>query len=228
MKRIVYRVYAVGLICLATVTGCEKRGDTATDLTAPAYSGNTVEETKTADVMEKRRPSHADFQKSYELYGQKKYNEAADYMRQGNASLKGELSTVQGELKQEAVDVVREITLLVGDVRKGKVTSPKALQGSLGRAQRIVAQNYLAQAQDNLERQPPAEIANQVDLSLKAFENSYAYGNDRVPAGMQPLIDQTRLLVQNPQSMDRRQVAAQLQKLSGALSAGQSGGKAAD
>jgi hypothetical protein len=114
----------------------------------------------------------------------------------------------------------------VGDVRKGKVASAEALQGSLGRAQRVVAQNYFAQAQNSFEQQSSAEMANQVNLGLKALENSYAYGNDQARASVQPLIEETRQLVQSPQSMDRRQVAAQLQKLSGTLGTGQSGGKA--
>jgi hypothetical protein len=126
-----------GLICLATVLGCEKRKDAATDLEAPAFSGNAVEETAMADVKEKRRSSHVDFQQGFNLYGQKKYEEAAEFLRQGNASLKGELGNVQGDLKQDAVETVREITLLVGKVKQGKVDSPQALQEPLSRAQRV-------------------------------------------------------------------------------------------
>lgn len=218
MKR---KLYVAGLICLATVLGCEKRRDAATDLTAPAYSGNVVEETEIADVKEKRRPSHVDFKRSYVLYGQQKYDEAAEFMRQGNASLKGELSTTQGDLKQDAVDVVREITLLVGEVRQGEVASAAALQQPLSRSQRIVAQNYFENVRENMKDQPADEMAYQVNLGLEALENSYAYGNEGDRARVQPLIGETRQMLQNPQSVNRQQVAAQLQKLSGMLKTGE-------
>jgi hypothetical protein len=133
-----------GLICLATVLGCEKRRDAATDLEAPAFSGNAVEETKMADVKEKRRPSHADFQ-------------------------------------------------------------------------RVVAQNYFAHVQKNAKTQPADEMVYQVNLGLQAMENSLAYGNDQAGAGMQPLIQETRQLVQDPKLVNRDQIAAQLQKLTTAL-----------
>ncbi len=209
--------WIAGLICLATVLGCEKRKDAATDLEAPAFAGNAVEETGMADVAEKRRPSHADFHKGFELYGQKKYDEAADFLRQGNASLKGELGNVQGDLKQDAVEAVREITLLVGKVRKGNLDAPQALQEPLSRAQRVVAQNYFVHAQENVKTEPPAELANHVNLGLNALENSFAYGNNQVRAGMQPLIEETRQLVQDPKSLNREQIAAQLQKLAATL-----------
>jgi hypothetical protein len=206
-----------GLICLATVLGCEKRQDAATDLEAPAFAGNAVEETPMADVKEKRRPSHADFQQGFNLYGQKKYDEAAEFIRQGNASLKGELSNVQGDLKQDAVQAVREITLLVGKVKDGKLESPQALQAPLSRAQRVVARNYFAHVQENAKTQPADEMAYQVNLGLQALENSFAYGNEGSRPGMQPLIEETRQLVQDPKSLDRNQVAAQLQKVTAGL-----------
>jgi hypothetical protein len=206
-----------GLICLATVLGCEKRRDAATDLEAPAFSGNAVEETKMADVKEKRRPSHADFQQGFNLYGQKKYDEAAEFLRQGNASLKGELSNVEGNLKQDAVQAVREITLLVGKAKKGQLNSPQALGQPLSRAQRVVAQNYFAHVQKNAKTQPADEMVYQVNLGLQAMENSLAYGNDQAGAGMQPLIQETRQLVQDPKLVNRDQIAAQLQKLTTAL-----------
>ncbi len=202
-----------GLICLATVLGCEKRQDAATDLEAPTFSGNAVEETPMADVKEKRRPSHADFQQGFNLYGQKKYDEAAGFIRQGNASLKGELSNVQGDLKQDAVEAVREITLLVGKVKEGKLESPQALQEPLSRAQRVVARNYFAHVQENAKTQPADEMAYQVNLGLQALENSFAYGNKGAQAGMQSLIEETRQLVQDPKSLNRDQIATQLQKL---------------
>ncbi len=206
-----------GLICLATLLGCEKRQDAATDLEAPAFAGNAVEETPMADVKEKRRPSHADFQQGFNLYGQKKYDEAAEFIRQGNASLKGELSNVQGDLKQDAVQAVREITLLVGKVKDGKLESPQVLQEPLSRAQRVVARNYFAHVQENAKTQPADEMAYQVNLGLQALENSFAYGNNQAQADMQPLIQETRQLVQDPKSLNRDQVAAQLQKLTAGL-----------
>jgi hypothetical protein len=206
-----------GLICLATLLGCEKRQDAATDLEAPAFAGNAVEETPMADVKEKRRPSHADFQQGFNLYRQKKYDEAAEFIRQGNASLKGELSNVQGDLKQDAVQAVREITLLVGKVKDGKLESPQALQEPLSRAQRVVARNYFAHVQENAKTQPADEMAYQVNLGLQALENSFAYGNNQAQAGMQPLIGETRQLVQDPKSLNRDQVVAQLQKLTAGL-----------
>jgi len=209
-------VYAAGLICLALLMGCEKQRDAATEVTAPAF-GNAVEETKLADVKEKRRPSQADFERAFQLYGQQKYDEAADYLRQGNASLKGELSTVQGDLKEEAVDVVREVAQLVGKVRQGKVESAEALPQTLSRSQRIVARNYFHQVQENIDQQPADEMAYQVNLGLQALENSFGYGNPQGQAEAQPLIAETRQLVQNPQSINRQQVAAQLQKLTGVL-----------
>lgn len=206
-----------GLICLATLLGCEKRRDAATDLEAPAFQGNAVEETELADVKEKRRPSNVDFEQGFTLYGEKKYDEAADFLRQGNASLKGELSNVEGDLKQDAVQAVREITLLVGKARKGELESPQALQEPLSRAQRVVAQNYFAHVQKNAKTQPAEEMVYQVNLGLQAMENSFAYGNSQAGAGMQPLVQETRRLVQDPKSLNRDQIAAQLQKLAASL-----------
>ena len=211
------KLWIAGLICLATVLGCEKRKDAATDLEAPAFAGNAVEETEMADVTEKRRPSHVDFYQGFQLYGQKKYDAAADFLRQGNASLKGELGNVQGDLKQDAVEAVREITLLVGKVRKGNLDSPQALQEPLSRAQRVVAQNYFDHVQENVKTQPPVDMAYQVNQGLQALENSFAYGNNQAQAGMQPLIEETRQLVQDPKSLNREQIAAQLQKLTTTL-----------
>ena len=60
-------------------------------------------------------------------------------------------------------------------------------------------------------------MAYQVNQGLQALENSFAYGNNQAQAGMQPLIEETRQLVQDPKSLNREQIAAQLQKLATTL-----------
>ena len=213
MKKQVFLSALVGLALL----GCEKRRDAATELTSPEFSGTKVEEVQTADGKEQRRSSHVDFQKAVELYGQKKYADAGDFLRQGNASLKGELHTINGDLKSDAVEVVREITLLVGKVKDGKIESMDALQKPLGEAQRIVALNYFRQVQDNIDSQPPDEISHQVNLGLEAMENSFRYGNVQDKQNLQPVISETRELVNNVENINRQQISAQLQKLTGSV-----------
>jgi hypothetical protein len=213
MKKVIYLAALAGV----TLIGCEKRRDAATELTSPEFSGTEVEEVQTADGKERRRSSHVDFQKAVELYGQKKYADAGDFLRQGNASLKGELHTINGDLKSDAVEVVREITLLVGKVKDGKVESMDALQKPLGEAQRIVALNYFRQVQDNINSQPPDEISHQVNLGLEAMENSFRYGNVPDKQNLQPVISETRELVSNAENINRQQVSAQLQKLTGSV-----------
>ncbi len=213
MKKIIYLAALTGV----TLTGCEKRRDAATELTSPEFSGTQVGGSQTADGLERRRSSHLDFQKAVELYGQKKYADAGDFLRQGNASLKGELHTVSGDLKSDAVEVVREITLLVGKVKDGKVASMDALRKPLGEAQRIVAVNYFRQVQDNIDSQPPDEISHQVNLGLEAMENSFQYGNAQNQQNLQPVISETREMVNNAENINRQQLSAQLQKLTGSV-----------
>lgn len=209
MKRVIYLTALIAL----SFFGCEKRRDAATELTSPEFSGNAVEEVSTADVAERRRTSHIDFQKAVQLYNQKKYEEAGEFMRQGNASLKGELHTADGDLKREAVDLVREITFLVGKVKDGDVKSSDALLKPLMQSQRIVARNYFQQVEKNMDEQPD-EITHKINLGLEAMENSFLYGNSRPEGDLQAVIAETREMVNTGTSLDRKQIAAQMQKLS--------------
>lgn len=120
------------------------------------------------------------FQKAKEDYLKKDLNSAAAEIHKGASFLKSEAMKATGKGKEALTASADELEKLAERVKKGTVTSVKALETSFARANKAMAENYYARATESWAQKEVRKAGEALDESVKYLKQGLAWSGKKI------------------------------------------------
>jgi len=134
------------------------------------------------------------FQKARKDYLQKDMKAAADEVRKGAAYLKSEAAAATGKSKEALTASYLELEKLAGEMEKGTVKTVKEMEMAFARAYNALAANSHMKSAEAWAKKESKKAGDDLEAAAGELEKSYAWAGQKVEAGTQKVIDESKAL----------------------------------
>ncbi len=132
------------------------------------------------------------FQKAKQDYVDKNMKAASEEIRKAAEWMKSETAKAKGKGKEALTASYRELEKLGDDLKKGTVKSEKEIEMASARAYNALATNSHLKSAEAWSKKEFKKAGEELDVAVSQLEKGYAWAGQKVEAGTQKVIDQSK------------------------------------
>jgi len=134
------------------------------------------------------------FQKAKQDYVDKNMKAASEEIHKAAEWMKSEAAKAKGKGKEALTASYRELEKLGDDLKKGAVKSEKEIEMASARAYNALATNSHVKSAEALSKKEFKKAGEELDMAASQLEKGYAWAGQKVEAGTQKVIDDSKAL----------------------------------